>query len=133
MRTIFLSGALAHSIGASWKIINIQGMVEAGVNGVQDSTGYNFDQMNKQVKAGRDGKLYRNNVTNELVFETEDNLDEIKTATANINGKQMNLFVRVNSPFDLTYQNIQARLRMINTYLYSQVLPVSKNKLGFYT
>jgi len=94
MRTIFLSGALACSIGASWKVINIQGMVEAAVNGVQPITGIDFTEMNSQVTRGR---------------------NENK-----------------NSPYDLTYQNIQARLRMLNTYLYSQVLPVSKGKSGFY-
>lgn len=46
-----------------------------------------------------------------------------------IHGRQ----IGINSQYDLVYQNIQARLRMINTYLLAQIIPnLTQSDLSFH-
>jgi NAD+ synthase (glutamine-hydrolysing) len=86
MKTGYLSSQLAKQMGARHDVIDIQGMFEAGINGITSITGITFDKMTQSVEDGR--KLNKS-----------------------------------KSNYDLLYQNIQARLRMINTYLLAQALP----------
>lgn len=90
MKTGFLSAQLAKRINSSHKVVDIQGMFEAGINGIKDYTNVGFKEMTEEVKKGRDTDK--------------------------------------KSKWDILYQNIQARLRMINTYLLAQATPNLDNK-----
>jgi len=85
-KTGWLAAQLARKIGATHRVIDIQGMFTAGINGIQGMSGLTYEQMREQVTAGRGLGATR-------------------------------------SKWDLLYQNIQARLRMINTYLLAQATP----------
>jgi NAD+ synthase (glutamine-hydrolysing) len=85
-KTGWLAAQLAKKIGATHRVIDIQGMFTAGINGLTSMSGLTYEQMREQVTAGRGLGATR-------------------------------------SKWDLLYQNIQARLRMINTYLLAQATP----------
>jgi NAD+ synthase (glutamine-hydrolysing) len=85
-KTGWLAAQLARKIGATHRVIDIQGMFTAGINGLSEMSGLTYEQMREQVTAGRGLGATR-------------------------------------SKWDLLYQNIQARLRMINTYLLAQATP----------
>ena len=84
-KTGWLSSQLARAIGATHRVIDIQGMFTAGINGIELLTGKSFEVMSKDVSDSRS--------------------------------------TTKRSKWDLLYQNIQARLRMINTYLLAQATP----------
>jgi NAD+ synthase (glutamine-hydrolysing) len=84
-KTGWLAAQLAHRIGATHRVIDIQGMFKAGINGISEFSHLSYEQMKDDVTLGRSG--------------TD------------------------RSKWDLLYQNIQARLRMINTYLLAQATP----------
>lgn len=84
-KTGWLAAQLARRIGATHRVIDIQGMFTAGINGISKITHLTYDQMRDDVTRGRSGAD--------------------------------------RSKWDLLYQNIQARLRMINTYLLAQATP----------
>lgn len=86
MKTGYLANQLAKMIGARHDVIDIQGMFEAGINGIKDISKTDFKNMTCLIEDGR---------------------------------KPGNK----KSDWDLLYQNIQARLRMINTYLLAQAIP----------
>jgi NAD+ synthase (glutamine-hydrolysing) len=91
MKTGFLASQLAKKIGARHDVVDIQGMFEAGINGISGISGKDFLTMKEEVKNGR------------------------------VPGSS-------KSTWDLLYQNIQARLRMINAYLLAQALPSIPSK-----
>ena len=93
MTTGYLAKMFAQSIGATHREVNIQQMFEDGINGIKDITGVDFEMMKTDVKKFRD------------------------------EGKREANGYAINSQWDLLFQNIQARLRMVNTYLIAQAIP----------
>ena len=89
-KTGWLAAQLAYRIGASHKVVDIQGMFTAGINGIESITHIDYERMKELVKEGR--------------------------GSGN------------KSSWDLLYQNIQARLRMINTYLIAQAIQAFENQ-----
>ena len=85
-KTGWLAAQLAKKIGATHRVIDIQGMFTAGINGLTRMSGLTYEDMREEVTRGRG-------------------------------------LGAVRSKWDLLYQNIQARLRMINTYLLAQATP----------
>jgi len=85
-KTGWLSAQLARSIGATHKVVDIQGMFTAGINGIGHISHLNYGEMSEEVNRLR-----------------------------GLGGDK--------SKWDLLYQNIQARLRMVNTYLLAQATP----------
>lgn len=102
MPTGYLAAELSKRLGATHRVIDIQGMFEAGINGITKYTGRDFTSMKEEVTFWRDGKA-------------------IDPATKQPYAWPSGALKR--SPYDLLFQNVQARLRMINTYLLAQTVP----------
>jgi len=106
MPTGYLAAKLSERIGATHRVIDIQGMFEAGITGVAKYTGHGFQSMKNEVTQWRDGKAIDPTTGEPFKWPS----GALK-----------------RSPYDLLFQNVQARLRMINTYLLAQTVPTMMN------